>query len=95
MHKHLTAMLAAGALIAGGGLAFSHESFSAQYRRPQAGNRPRNSHDDRLDHSAFLPDHRGDRPERQADRIPDQSWQSAQARARAAGRAIPSRKARR
>jgi hypothetical protein len=31
MHKHLTAMLAAGALIAGGGLAFSHESFSAQY----------------------------------------------------------------
>jgi hypothetical protein len=31
MHKHLTAMLAAGALIAGGGLAFSHESFSAYY----------------------------------------------------------------
>jgi hypothetical protein len=31
MHKHLTAMLAAGALIAGGGLAFSHESFSAKY----------------------------------------------------------------
>jgi len=31
MHKHLTAMLAAGVLIAGGGLAFSHESFWAQY----------------------------------------------------------------
>jgi hypothetical protein len=35
MHKHLTAMLAAGALIAGGGLAFSHDSshysFSALY----------------------------------------------------------------
>jgi len=31
MHTHLTAMLAAGVLIAGDGLAFSHDSFWAQY----------------------------------------------------------------
>jgi hypothetical protein len=31
MHKHLTAMLTAGVLIAGGGLAFPHDSFSVQY----------------------------------------------------------------
>jgi hypothetical protein len=31
MHKHLTAMLAAGVLIAGSGLSFAHDSFAAQY----------------------------------------------------------------
>src|SRR5262245_44699887 len=31
MHKHLTAMLAAGVLFAGGGLAFAQRSFSALY----------------------------------------------------------------
>jgi Family of unknown function (DUF6152) len=31
MHKHLRATLAAGVLIAGGGLAFAHDSFLAQY----------------------------------------------------------------
>jgi len=31
MHKHLTAMLAAGVLIAGSGLSFAHDSFSVQY----------------------------------------------------------------
>jgi hypothetical protein len=32
MHKHLTAMLAAGVLIAGsGGLVFTHDSFASQY----------------------------------------------------------------
>jgi hypothetical protein len=31
MHKHLTAMLATGVLIAGGGLAFPHDSFWRQY----------------------------------------------------------------
>jgi len=31
MHKHLTAMLAAGVLIVGGGLAFPHDSMSVQY----------------------------------------------------------------
>jgi Family of unknown function (DUF6152) len=31
MRRHLSAMLAAGVLIAGGGQAFAHDSFSAQY----------------------------------------------------------------
>jgi hypothetical protein len=39
MHKHLTAILAAGVLIAGGsGLAFAHDAYSVQYDN----NRPAN-----------------------------------------------------
>src|SRR5215471_1166481 len=31
MHKHLTALLAAGVLLTGGGVAFAHHPFSAEY----------------------------------------------------------------
>jgi len=31
MHKHLVALLAAGVLLSGGGLAFAHHPFSAEY----------------------------------------------------------------
>jgi Family of unknown function (DUF6152) len=31
MHKHLTALLAAGVLVTGGGLAFAHHPFAAEY----------------------------------------------------------------
>jgi Family of unknown function (DUF6152) len=31
MHKHLTALLAAGVLLAGGGVAFAHHPFAAEY----------------------------------------------------------------
>ena len=31
MHKHLVALLAAGVLIAGGGVAFAHHPFAAEY----------------------------------------------------------------
>ena len=31
MHKHLTALLAAGVLLTGGGVAFAHHPFAAEY----------------------------------------------------------------